>query len=479
MKVVNTKKFYIEAAIIIALMFGFGFLPPIEPITAHGMRVIGILLACIYAWTIGSQVWPSLLALIALGFLPGNTITSVFSGAFGNQTLLMVLFCLIFCACVEKSGLLTIIANFILTRKFAKKGPWWLAFAFFTASCIGSMFCGQPAVSIFLWAVFFDVIPQAGLKPKSVYVAMVMIGITLVGYLGSAVLPFGAFLQIGVAVMTAINPDFVMNYLAYCTLDAIICIIMVPGLTLFFKLICPKFEYKIVDDIVKNVNLKMSVQQKITLASVAFVTIILFAPSLLPKGTALYKFISNFGLIGGMCGTSILLMLIVIDKETVGDIGDAMKHSIPWDLYFLLAAALAISTAITAEGTGVSPFLKMIFNPLLANKTAFIFLFILTFIGVIVTNCLNNIVTMTLLIPTSLAFAGAYGVSQQILVALFAIILYQGLVLPSGSILGALLHGNKDWLTAKQIYIYASLGELLLAVVMGFIGMPIAMMFLF
>ena len=116
-----------------------------------------------------------------------------------------------------------------------------------------------------------------------------------------------------------------------------------------------------------------------------------------------------------------------------------MKHSIPWDLYFLLAAALAISTAITAEGTGVSPFLKMIFNPLLANKTAFIFLFILTFIGVIVTNCLNNIVTMTLLIPTSLAFAGAYGVSQQILVALFAIILYQGLVLPSGSILGALL----------------------------------------
>ena len=186
----------------------------------------------------------------------------------------MVLFCLIFCACVEKSGLLTIIANFILTRKFAKKGPWWLAFAFFTASCIGSMFCGQPAVSIFLWAVLFDVIPQAGLKPKSVYVAMVMIGITLVGYLGSAVLPFGAFLQIGVAVMTAINPDFVMNYLAYCTLDAIICIIMVPGLTLFFKLICPKFEYKIVDDIVKNANLKMSVQQKITLASVAFVTII-------------------------------------------------------------------------------------------------------------------------------------------------------------------------------------------------------------
>ena len=96
MKVESRKKFYIQAIIIIGIMFGFGFIPPIEPITAQGMRVIGILLACIYAWTIGSQIWPSLLALIALGFTPGNTITSVFSSAFGNQTLLMVLFCLIF-----------------------------------------------------------------------------------------------------------------------------------------------------------------------------------------------------------------------------------------------------------------------------------------------------------------------------------------------------------------------------------------------
>ena len=479
MKVESRKKFYIQAIIIIGIMFGFGFIPPIEPITAQGMRVIGILLACIYAWTIGSQIWPSLLALIALGFMPGNTITSVFSSAFGNQTLLMVLFCLIFCACVEKSGLLSVIANFILTRKFAKRGPWWLAFAFFAASCIGSMFFGQPAVSIFLWAIFWDIIPRAGLKPKTPYVAMVMIGITLVGYLGSAILPFGAFLQIGVAIMTAINPEFVMDYLAYCTLDAIICIIMVPALTLFFKLICPKFEYKIVEDILNGAKIEFNLIHKITLAAVLLVTIVLFAPSILPKGTALYTFISNFGVIGGMCGTSILLMLIVINDHTIGDIGEAMKNSIPWDLYFLLSAALAISTAITADGTGVTPFLKEIFTPLLADKTTIIFLAILTFVGVIITNALNNIVTMTLLIPTSLVFAGAYGVSSGLIVSLFAIILYQGLVLPSGSILGALLHGCKDWLTAKQIYIYASAGELLLAVVMSFIGMPIAFYFIF
>ena len=479
MKVANTKRLYLDFVIIIFLMFGLGFLPPIAPITAQGMRVIGILLACIYAWTIGSSVWPSLLALLALGFMPGNTVTTVFVSAFGNQTLLMVLFCLIFCSCVEKSGLLSVVADYILTRKFAKKGPWWLAFAFFTAACVASMLCSSIAVTIFLWTIFYDVVDQLGLKKKSPYVAIVMVGITIMAYLGNSVLPFGAFLQIGIAVMTAVNPQFVMNYLAYSTLALILCIVMLPALTGFFKLICPKFEYDAVMTIVKNERIQMNLKQKLVLLNVILVSLLMMAPSFLSKGTALYAFIGNFGVIGGMCSASVLMMIIVIGGETLGDIVEGMRKSIPWDMYFLLAAALSLSTAITAEGTGVGPFLKIVCSPLLADKNAFIFLAILVLIGAVVTNCLNNIVTLTLLIPTSLAFAAAYGVSGQFLVAVFAIILYQGVVLPSGSVMGAMLHGNKDWLTPGQIYKYASLGELVLALSMIIVGLPIGLYLLF
>lgn len=479
MHVANTKKFYIQTGIILALMFGFGFIPPIAPITAHGMRVLGILFACIYAWTIGEQVWPSLLGLMALGFLPGNTVTKVFSSAFGNQTLLIVVFCLVFCTCVERSGLLSVIANYILTRRFAKKGPWWLAFAFFIISVLGTVVCAQPAVSIFLFAILFEVAPRAGIKRRSPYVVMVMVGITVTGYLGSAMLPYNAFLQIGIALMSSISPGFEFDYLAYCSLAVLVMVIMVCGLPLFFKLICPKFEYKILDDIVKAEELTLTVTQKITLASIFLLSIILFAPSILPKGTAIHSFFNNFGVIGAMCGTSLLLMLIVIKNETIGDIADGMKNGVPWGLYFLLATALAISSAVTAEGTGVSEFLKMAFAPILANKTALVFTFIFIFIGAVVTNCLNNIVTMTLLMPVAATFAGEYGVSPQLIVAICAIILYQGLVLPSGSVLGALLHGQQEWASSKQIYIYATLAELVLVVVLGIIGMPIALHFLF
>lgn len=478
MEVKNVKRFYIDVAIILCLMFGFGFLPAPDPITPLGMRVIGILLACIYAWTIGSQIWPSLLALMALGFTEGNSIDAVFSAAFGNTTLLMVLFCLIFCYCVEASGLLSVIANFILSRKFVQRGPWWLAFGFYLTSCIASAFCGQPAVSLFLWVIFYDVIKKSGLKPKSTYVAMVMIGITLVGYLGSAIMPFGLFLQIGIGIMTAVNPGFQMNYLAYTVTDLLICAIMVPGLTLAFKLICPKFDFNLPKEIIENPDLSMNLVQKITLAAVVIVTLVLTVPSFLNQDTALYAFLHNFGIIGAMGGMSVVLMMIVIDGKPIGDIHGAMKN-MQWGLIFLLAAALTIASAVTAEGTGVQEFLKNVFSPMLANKTALIFMGILIFVGCILTNMLNNIVTMTLLIPTSMAFAASYGVPAELIVTMFAIILYQGLVLPSGSILGALLHANRDWLTAKQIYIYASYGEFVLALVMSVIAIPIAFFFIF
>lgn len=478
MEITNVKRFYIDVAIILCLMFGFGFLPAIDPITPQGMRVIGLLLGCIYAWTIGSQIWPSLLALFILGFTQGNTVNGVFSAAFGNTTLLMVLFCLIFCYCVEQSGLLSVIANFILSRKFVQKGPWWLAFGFFLASCIASALCGQPAVSLFLWAIFYDVVDKSGLKPKSPYVAMVIIGITLVGYLGNAIMPFGLFLQIGVGIMTAVNPGFEMNYLAYTVTDLIICAIMVPGLTLAFKLICPKFEFNLPKDILENPDLSMNLAQKITLVSVIIVTLILTAPTFLPKGTAIHTFFNNFGIIGAMGGMSVILMVIIIKGKPIGDINEAMKN-MPWGLIFLLSAALTIAEAVTAEGTGVQEALTAVFSPMLGGKTALIFMAIIIFVGCIITNCLNNIVTMTLMIPTSMAFAATYGVSPELIVTIFAIILYQGLVLPSGSILGALLHANNNWLTAKQIYMYATYGELLLALVMSVIAIPIAYFFIF
>ena len=50
MSVNKNKLYWMHSFISLALMFGFGFLPPIEPITAMGMKVLGAFLGLLYGW---------------------------------------------------------------------------------------------------------------------------------------------------------------------------------------------------------------------------------------------------------------------------------------------------------------------------------------------------------------------------------------------------------------------------------------------
>lgn len=474
MKVENKTRFYIHVAIIFAFMFGFGFLPPLDPITAKGMRILGILFGCIWGWTCGWQIWPSLLALVTLGFVEGYTVTSVFTSGFGNQTLLIVLMCLVFCGIVEKTGFLNVMADAILRMKIAQKGPFWLMFVIFFASCACSMVCNNIAVTFFMWTIVGNICKQLGLKKGDVYASMLFIGVVCLSYLGGTLKPYGAFIQIGLALMNSLQPGFQLNYLAYMGSVLIICFCMVPASTLLFKAICPKFEYHPVD-IASGEKKKVTTLQIVGLVFTLVITAILVFGSFFPKESIIYFVTNNLGVIGVMAFGAVVMSVLIIDGETVAELGNVFKN-VPWDMILLLTAALTISSAVTGAGTGVSDALKAVTSPILGDKSPIIFLAILIFAGVVLTNCLNNIVTYTLLLPISLIYAGTYGIPAGVLVTVFAIILLQGIVLPSGSVMGAALHGQKEWVETKHIYIYSSIIELLLAAVVAIIAAPIMLM---
>lgn len=122
-EVSNKKSFYIDFAIIILLMIGFGFLPPIGPLTQVGMQTLGIFISLIYAWSRGQMIWTSLLGLIVYGYVGENTVAGIFTAAFGNGTLLMVVWITVFAAAVERCGLLQFVAEWVLTKKFVTKSP--------------------------------------------------------------------------------------------------------------------------------------------------------------------------------------------------------------------------------------------------------------------------------------------------------------------------------------------------------------------
>ena len=72
---------------------------------------------------------------------------------------------------------------------------------------------------------------------------------------------------------------------------------------------------------------------------------------------------------------------------------------------------------------------------------------------------------MSLLVPIGAMFAMNYGVSNQWLITIMSALLIHGLVLPSGSMLGSLLHAQSKLTTSGQAMKYAAIQEVFLCLI--------------
>ena len=63
--------YFIHSAICLAVMFGFGRIPPLEPLTPLGMQLVGIFLGVLYGWIFIDIIWPGIAALLELMLVGG------------------------------------------------------------------------------------------------------------------------------------------------------------------------------------------------------------------------------------------------------------------------------------------------------------------------------------------------------------------------------------------------------------------------
>lgn len=84
MSVNKNKLYWMHSFISLALMFGFGFLPPIEPITAMGMKVLGAFLGLLYGLMFIELGWPSLFGVLALSMSGCMTMDQILVAGIGS-----------------------------------------------------------------------------------------------------------------------------------------------------------------------------------------------------------------------------------------------------------------------------------------------------------------------------------------------------------------------------------------------------------
>ena len=474
-------KQYIHIVIGLFLMFVFGrVVPPIYPLTAVGMQIVGVFVGAIWLWCFVGFLWPSFIALIAFGLTDYGTFTSVVTSAFGNQVAALLLFSMILFGSPQHVGATDYITRWFLTRKIANSRPMTFSFIFIFATYALAVAVNVTPALILMWTVLYSVLKELNYKKGDKYTTFMVIGTFLGAISGQASLPFtGGTLAIfgvfeGASGMPMPAPQYMLlGFIFSVTVFIIFCAVM--------KLFLKKEDLANVanvniDMFNKNPLPPMSKLQKANFfGMLGFVALVLL-PSFLPNEFIVTEILSSLGPLGVailMCG---VMCVLKVDGKPVLDFPAVAAKSISWEIYIMVAAAIAISGALTDPATGVLDMMLRLFYPILGGHSSTMFFVVMLLVGIFATSFAMNLIIGITLMPILVTFGVAAGANLLAVAATTTLLLHYAIILPSASAFAAMLWSNKEWVTRKEVFRYGAVIIFIATIVAIVFIMPISLL---
>ena len=446
---------YFHTLVILLLMFGFGQLPAVEPITPLGMKIIGAFLGMLYGWSTVGLIWPSVLGLLAIAFSGYAPLKTIWASSFGNDNVVQFIFIFVFAGAVEAHGITKFIAYWILTRKAIVGKPWLFNLAYLLAiALLGALTSSSPAI-ILGWSILYSVFSTLGYQKGDKYVSYMLFGTVFAAQLGMGMMPFKSAPLTVMAAFEAIA-GYRIDYLSYmvffaCALClAIVCFILAG-----------KYLLRLDVAVLKNLQqetilqdpaaLRLNGQQKMVFALLVALIVLMMLPSVLPKELFLAQLLNQLGATGIAAAIVALMCIIPLGKPKLSNFQAVAQKNISWGVVLLLAAVMVVSGALNNDSGGFVSFLKLLLDPVFGHASAVFFVLALIGCAVVFTNFCNNAATAIALLPVVLAFAQALDISASLVAVVITFSVMLAFLTPAASPSAALLHGN-DWLCKKDIY---------------------------
>lgn len=446
--------YYINSLITVVLMIGIGFLPAPDPMTPMGMKVLGIFIGALYGWTTVNTVWPSILVLTLLGMSGFMPVKDAFMQAFGNDTVLFLLFLYVFCYVIDTAGITKYFAAKLIGQKFIQGKPWLLAGMIFVAAYICSALTSVVASMILCWSMIYSMVEKMGYQKKEAYPTILIIGVTYFAIMGYTAMPF----KLGFPTLAGLVEQMTglsVDPLKYLIMGLWLSILLLIVWVLFCKFVLRPDVSKCLaaGDINGDTTAeKLDGRQKLILSLMGLMIVLMLLPSVfMGSQNAFIQMLNSVGLTAIVALFDGLFIFLRYQGKPLIDYHAAFKHGIYWDVIFLLGAAMVLSKGLTSETTGIQAALKVLFNPILSGHGTLIFMLLSLGIALIFTNFCNNFVVMVTLLPIMATFSNEIGGNFVVFALALQYMCATALLTPAASPMAAVMHGN-DWLDKKAIY---------------------------
>lgn len=477
------KKKLINIIIGLALMLCFQFIPiKSEFITKLGMQVIGVFLGTIYLWSTVGMIWPSILAVVLLGFYGYMPMGQVLSTWMGNPVLIMIFFILVLTGAFQYHKGTDYIARFFMTMKVVEGRPWVFTFVMLLGTYIMSTFV-NPWAAVFLFLpVTHKVIEEIGFKKEDTYSKLMTIAIIVAVLLGFPTAYYnGTVLGLNSTFTEASGGAYAIPGGPYMIVGLVVGILSLIAITLVMRfLIRPDVEplkSLKVEDIQNEPLPPMNKTQKMVSAGLVLFILAMLIPAFFPNN-ALSKFLSAN--LNGVAMTIVgILAMISIDGEPVLDFPKIIANNFSWPTYFLIGTSLLLGGALTSEGVGFTAWLQNLLTPIFSNLSSMTFTIVLVLLTIAITNVMNSAVFVLISHPIILTYVNVSGVNPLPIVTLVTFAaLATAAITPSASPYAATIFGQTDYVKPKDIYKYASIFVLTETIIILAVGIPLSLLIL-
>ena len=478
MSISKDAKWYINAAISLAIMVFFRFIPAPEPMTQLGITVLGLFFGCIYGWCTCDMIWPSLFALILFGFTGYTTAAGAWTALIGNMSVGFVFWLMLCVGLLKNTNLIEYIAQWSISRKFTQGKPWLFISVLFLANIVCGLCLDAIAVILVFWAIIQALCTEVGYEKGSKTAGWALFSVVVFTQFGGFIFPFkpAVFTCFGfLAVGSQGLFDGSFDYANWILLTSIICLLIFAIYMLISRFIFRVDLSKFAEYDVTKVQLpKLEKRQKICLGLFLFLMVILLAPSFLPKTWLFTQICSKMGTTGCAMLVIGIVCLLRIDGKPLLSFEGLMNKNVVWSVIFMFGTALTLCACINSADAGVTTWLTGSLQPLFGGMNPHVFVAVYLIACIIITNFINNAVVGAIMIPVSWSLSVAMGINPVALCACIIIFVDYGLLLPSASPSGSLLYNNGGWIPRDLQMKYCIVSIVLYVAVSLFIGWPLA-----
>lgn len=446
--------YFVHSVICLVIMFGFGQLSPIEPLTPLGMNLIGVFLGVLYGWIFIDIIWPSIAGLLALMLVGGMKPGMLLNKSFGDPIVVMMFFIFVFCATINYYGLSKFISLWFITRKAVAGKPWLFTYTFLgSIMLLGGLTSASPA-AVIGWSILYGVCDVCGYKKGDGYPTMMVFGIVYAAQVGMALIPFK---QAALTVMSAYETmsGTHIDYAKYMLIALVACALCSLLFLLIGKYVFRPDVSKLADldasKLDKDQSLSLSSVQKTVLGFLFALVALLLIPAFLPTDLAVVKFLKSIGntgicmfLVGIMCFIKVNGKPLLRFKAMVDD-------GVAWGIIFILAMVQPISGAMANPASGITPFLMSVLEPLFGSGSPMFFAVCMGLLATILTQFINNGAVGVALMPIIFSYCTNMGVGPELPVIMVVMGVHLAFLTPAASSSAALLHGN-EWASTKSIW---------------------------